>query len=348
MTEKVGQGYPTHSLYSLFGECNEDDIILILFQLIYSIHVMGKFRLMHNDMHIANILVVEYPVERKMSFTVANRTFLIRTKYIPYIFDWDNAYVEKLGPNPNIYNDSKYGVSNKFSDKSDLFMLFCKMKTKDLDKYPKLKKYLKSSYYTYLFNKEQSDDKNRLKVSQKDILEIQKYEPYYKNKKINVYKMSILQIKYLIPDIIEKNPKFTTKAGTIMFSLSKNYLEVNEGVGCSVTSFDSNYPTPLEMLTFTGEWTSNTKAFDIFEKYEIKEDPHLLGIKHNNIFKEPKDKLPPHKIYIDPLLKSTRSKIIGKPYFSEQIKSGYVKTLSKKQIDKVDNISEIEHLLQFL
>lgn len=115
---------------SVFPELDETERCQMLFQIVYSILVMHSYRLVHHDLHQDNILVKKHaqPVTRFyriMGSNGAPKTFKITSRYTPLIYDWDNAYCERLGPNKKM--DSKHckqsNMSNQFHPKFDLYAI---------------------------------------------------------------------------------------------------------------------------------------------------------------------------------------------------------------------------------
>ena len=146
MTEKVGSGlqfgknklFPVKSLSELYPVLKLKEKYQILFQVIYSLEVMAKFKMTHNDLHANNILVMILDEAVVLQYTVDTKTFTVKTKFIPYIFDWDHGFVEFLGPNGKIDSSfsNDFNVDNSFDSIRDIYTLFCYLeylKNKDKD-----------------------------------------------------------------------------------------------------------------------------------------------------------------------------------------------------------------------
>lgn len=316
----------------------EKDVIAVFFQLIYSLYIMGLFRMVHNDLHIYNVLVVEYPRPLEMLYSVGRKNFLINTRYIPYIFDWDFAYVEQLGDNPKLsdyYCENKIAC-NRFSSRTDLYTILCTSKEIiDKQKYKTLYKFLTDTYYTKFFYRDKYYDK--ITVPKDEIKNLRKYKVYADGE---IYKMSGLQVKELAPKLWGQ---LHGNVSSIHFKIiNKNKVELYKGHGCRPTSFDSNYPTPKEIMMYQGVWTEKG-GLNIFSMFEV--DSSKVMVNSDNIFRAPSSSLKGSKIYIDPFRKSTRGQIVGKPQFKRKITSGYVpiaeeKHYSQKPVRKVeDNIT---------
>jgi len=137
LTERAGNGaqfqIPSTSRivtpYKDFDQFSTASQAKILFQIIYSLEVMQRFRIVHNDFHAANVLIARFDTEIELGFEISEtQRFQFKTKYIPYLFDWDFAFVEKLGPNPKIKGFTslyRYAFNNNFSSRRDLYTFFC-------------------------------------------------------------------------------------------------------------------------------------------------------------------------------------------------------------------------------
>ena len=99
----------------------------ILFQIVYSLAVMDKYRLVHHDLHIGNILIRKYKNLFKRVYEINGKKYLIQTRYQPYIFDWDLAYSEELGDNMKLstHEYKKNNIRNKYDNRFDLYVIFC-------------------------------------------------------------------------------------------------------------------------------------------------------------------------------------------------------------------------------
>ena len=135
MTEKVGSGvqfgkdehFPVDTLSALYPIITLNSKYQILFQIVYSLEAMARLKMMHNDLHTINILVMRMNEPITLKYIVDNRTFVIKTKYIPYIYDWDLGFVEELGNNSKIndFYTNDINVDNSFNPIRDAYTLFC-------------------------------------------------------------------------------------------------------------------------------------------------------------------------------------------------------------------------------
>ena len=144
MTEKVGSGaqfgknklFPVQPFYKLYPTLNLRDQYKILFQVVYSLEVMAKFKMVHNDLHDSNILITILDEPIVLKYLVENKVFVIRTIHIPYIFDWDYSFVESLGKNEKLtdpYFYSEHNIRNVFEPMQDIYILFCHIGARHAD-----------------------------------------------------------------------------------------------------------------------------------------------------------------------------------------------------------------------
>lgn len=111
------------------GHVSEEDVINILFQLIYNLSLLQVGGIMHNDLHASNILVDVQDQPITLYYKVENNVYNINTRYVLKFFDWDLSYINLLGSNKKIENRFWYnlGIFNSFTPKFDLFTIICYM-----------------------------------------------------------------------------------------------------------------------------------------------------------------------------------------------------------------------------
>lgn len=307
ITNKAGGKYPVTSLAHIIRHISKIDYIKILFQILYSLAVMEVFRLVHNDLHYSNILVTELPNPVTYIYIYKEKIFKITTKYIAYLFDWDLAYSDLLGPNPKIvdFDCKTYNVCNRYSSKFDLYVLLCYLGTKISEGYDsQLVKDVSSNYI--------------LKVSKKDIERLKRLKPYVNN----IYKMGHKQLSDTFENTtLHKILDRYSGIASLMFEIHDDtHIKIYSGAHCRPSSFSSNMATPKEYL--------NSKTFNQFRIHE----KYLTNVLSRNVYRFPKKGVRP-KVYMDPYGPKTRYKIVGKPRFEKQsYGSKYIKT--KNNIDK--------------
>lgn len=92
-----------NSLKSTYQSMTDRDKSTVLFQLVYSLAVIERFRTSHNDLHTGNVIIRKESEPKDRIFVVETEAgrilYRITTDIIPYLFDWDMSYCEFLGPN---------------------------------------------------------------------------------------------------------------------------------------------------------------------------------------------------------------------------------------------------------
>ena len=141
VTERIGSGarfgqvekpiYPTVTSNLFFSDerIDDEDKRKVYFQLVFSIAVLQRFGIVHNDLHAGNVLVTSFdrPITLQYEF---NRTFYkIETEYVLTIYDWDLAYCKALGDNLGIrgWRTDERVAMNSFNQKRDLYTFFCSL-----------------------------------------------------------------------------------------------------------------------------------------------------------------------------------------------------------------------------
>jgi len=123
VTERVSSSVP---LAKLLETAFEDETRSLLFQLIYTIHVMNQNEVVHHDLHFNNVLVDMTPAEAAFEYEVVGQRFevpVLAGKLM--LFDWDRAYAPRhCGDNALLHHVSCAGESacNSFSSKYDLMV----------------------------------------------------------------------------------------------------------------------------------------------------------------------------------------------------------------------------------
>lgn len=129
----------------LFFESNLEEFKPVLFQVIYSLAIMDFFGIVHNDLHLNNIMIQELPRSVCMRFVVpsSGESVDIDTKYIIKFFDWDRAYIKELGENTSLYgfSTSLHQVNNSRT-KQDFAQFLC-----TVTECPKIWSYITSNLF---------------------------------------------------------------------------------------------------------------------------------------------------------------------------------------------------------
>lgn len=95
---------------------NHQDIVMVMFQVFYTLNCFERVNLYHNDLHGGNIFVEEMPFPITMYFKILGGYIRVITKYIPKIYDYDNASAFYPGVERNVGLDGyfcpKYSMCN--------------------------------------------------------------------------------------------------------------------------------------------------------------------------------------------------------------------------------------------
>ena len=228
------------------------DRLAVMFQLVYSIAVMQQYKLVHNDMHSANVIlaILKKPVIRyyKIDGRIFNRKtktpliFKIKTRYIPYLFDWDFSYSSYLGPNPKIKLDKwceEDYICNKFDKRVDLYNIFCSLY---------FKKPIANLYETKVVKKKEYD--KFIPTSKYQRKKLRSFSSYMKTDE-KIYKMSYNQLVYVFgKKFVDSN--FGKSISVLMFHETrhkgkKGIVLFNKHT-CSLTTYDKKMLTPLELI----------------------------------------------------------------------------------------------------
>lgn len=95
----------------------------IIFQVVFALACLVELRAQHNDAHINNVLISFDLPKRKKGYFFKGRMFSVEQFLQIKLFDWDLAYVESLGPNQGLSEETyrKNGVGNYFNPRFDLY-----------------------------------------------------------------------------------------------------------------------------------------------------------------------------------------------------------------------------------
>lgn len=296
ITAKVGNGaYPVTTLYKLAPTIPSEELLKIFLQIVFSIAVLQLYKAVHNDLHAGNVLVEERPAPIKLAYIAGGKRFIIETKYIPYLFDWDMSYCEILGPNMKItYSEfcEDMNICNKFSEKSDLYTLVCTLGFK----IPGMEK-----YYTNISDdvkNVQNPSKVKIPLTPEQEADFRHLEPYYiNNMSVNIYKVSGRKILSIVGNQYEDQIP-TTTTSVLVYINPQKYLKIFRGFYCRPTLFDEKFPTPRELLE---------NFFDQFVDYKT-------NVGERSSFQLPEIGFV-RSLYRDPYISSTRYKISGQPRF---------------------------------
>lgn len=103
----------------------------LLFQIAVSCYMMSLSRMNHNDLHFANIFVEELDELTTFAYIINGKTYILNTRFRPYIYDFDQSFAESLGENPflNGLPCEKAFLCNDFVENSDILFVLSYMFT---------------------------------------------------------------------------------------------------------------------------------------------------------------------------------------------------------------------------
>ncbi len=106
-------------------------LMLLICIACYSMHLSG---MVHNDLHSGNIYIMESTRPETYLYTVDNNNYILKTRYVPFLYDFDRAYVKSMRDNPMLEKKATldegpcewYSQCNKseFSNQ-DIIKIFC-------------------------------------------------------------------------------------------------------------------------------------------------------------------------------------------------------------------------------
>ena len=271
MTEKVGSGiqfgkdehFPVDTLRRLYSKLSLKEKYQVLFQVIYSLEAMARLKIMHNDLHDANILVMKLDERITLQYIVDSRTFVIKTKYIPYIYDWDLGFIKELGNNSKIDNFwvNEINVDNSFNPIRDTYTLFCYLE------------YIQKGISTpvgsiYAQNKTFLAKERQEKIPIKPQVKEQIENSFQPNRIVNgkkIYKLTLPEFesfvgKFIAPAKVEEIYFFFVDSNTIAFW---------NQYSCRLSSKSNDFFTPSKLLE---------NEFNIFEVEKAIKTPFVYRL----------------------------------------------------------------------
>lgn len=107
------------------------DFWRVMFLACIGCYGMFLSRMTHNDIHTGNLFVTDLGEVRQYVFRIENATpFVVSTRYVPKIYDYDRAFVRRAGNNPlnDFYFDNFCLIGsqcNLFVPNKDMIKVFC-------------------------------------------------------------------------------------------------------------------------------------------------------------------------------------------------------------------------------
>lgn len=111
-------------LLSTFDKFSNDNKLIVIFQVLYTLLCFNHKSLKHNDLHWENIFVNEYLYPRSYSYSFDNKIFTIKSFVDTFIYDFDRSSVYHPAVDRNFINDTiefcqKYNQCNGINNKMD-------------------------------------------------------------------------------------------------------------------------------------------------------------------------------------------------------------------------------------
>jgi len=317
ITERVGSGtyfgcenaINVSPLGEIWDKLTNQQSTEVMFQIVYGLVLMGLFRIMHNDLHYLNVLIAEFKKPIKLGFVVDNKMFMLKTKFIPYLFDWDFGFAESLGDNPKIENYDDLNIKNRYSEKVDMYTLFCTLIEALNDRnYGQGMSHMKEKNVT-------------IPISDEEYKAIKSYAPYSESIHFNapiMYKFGPVQMY----EVFKNNPilkrEKITGAIFMLHPPPHRKITLYNPFACRPTGINLDFPTPMEML-----------MSDRFVKFRVND---ISSINRKYVYVLPRIMVP-KRIFIDPNLsinsRATMERLGIKPRF-KKAPSGYVKIKGRR------------------
>lgn len=291
----------------VYDELTDNERMAVIFQVVFSLSVMSKYRLMHNDLHYGNFLLSKSePVKDYIYIADEKNMYRITTNKIPYIFDWDLSYSDLYGKNKKLDNREclAYGWCNLYREKHDLYLFLCHL-GRDIPS-----EILREMYYPEIVRQRERQEHIHLDDAY-PVWKMMEY-PSLGDGVYKLYRSQLIDIfgedwvNEHLPGVLNAFIKVHTAKEISIYS----------GFSCRSTTNLEGALTPTELLT-------DSDIFDMFRIYNI---PYDFPVE--NIFRLPKNPKYRRRINIDPRTPSTRQYIKGEPYFPNKPETGYVRTVN--------------------
>lgn len=122
------------SLLEVLEEISDDDLLGILFQVIYTIYAIQKIypNFKHNDLHLGNVLVRKMKYSDVRCYKVGRKMFKIENcKFFATIIDFGRSSMQEIIENPCAFSHEGlgFGVSTGQSKCSDLTLFLLQLRT---------------------------------------------------------------------------------------------------------------------------------------------------------------------------------------------------------------------------
>ena len=101
------------------------EVIKVFYQIIYILYVFERYKIVHNDLHLGNIMIIRYKKPIYINYCINDVNYYFETYHKVIIFDFDRSFNEKIGKNLILENLNKSVISppDKFTKNLDLAKL---------------------------------------------------------------------------------------------------------------------------------------------------------------------------------------------------------------------------------
>ena len=129
LLENMEDNMTLHRWLSTYNRREYDvEFLNVLFQISVACYAMSLSKMVHNDLHDNNIFIKDLGVEKYFLYNIDDKKIVIKTRYVPLIYDFDRGYQQKLGSNPSITGRSLcsvYSQCNVFVENKDIIKSLC-------------------------------------------------------------------------------------------------------------------------------------------------------------------------------------------------------------------------------
>lgn len=157
---ECGNGITLLKFLDKYSQVHQDELVKLLFQIIYTLHVMDNYEITHYDLHLGNVFLEQLGAQRDQTpqtfiYFLNDNTYVVLQmgEYFARLFDWDMAYQKDVIKKVEEDSRRKYwackdaGICNAHKSQYDfhkLFMLIYKYYKVKLDR--SLLEFIKDQY----------------------------------------------------------------------------------------------------------------------------------------------------------------------------------------------------------
>jgi hypothetical protein len=128
-------------------DIQDRNIYNILFQIFAGCYTMYLSKMVHNDLHSGNIMIRKLNKPKMLVYFINKRKYVLKVRYFVHIYDFDRAYVKRLGNNELLSIYDEFSQDNEVIENKDMMKILCSV-------------YKYTENKSYLYNL--SNDENKL------------------------------------------------------------------------------------------------------------------------------------------------------------------------------------------